>query len=222
MQFEAVGDHLSRYKSPGNMDEAERVESGLHKLSRFIQAANLPYAHQFLDALDLSAADSAALARAVEELYRPTSLDSERALFAFEASHPRADVQAFGDLGNRIVESHSQFLATGAWSHVLQRLHEASPTFHLKGLDEAIIDYLRFADDIGRRAIDADFLSELDPLECTHAQLAATAQWQRLRPLLRAIEVHLGERREAFLAWAGSVEPSRAEFLVPLADLEKG
>src|SRR5205814_10194763 len=70
--------------------------------------------------------------------------------------------------------------------------------------------------------IDADFLSELDPLECTHAQLAATAQWQRLRPLLRAIEVHLGERREAFLAWAGSVEPSRAEFLVPLADLEKG
>ena len=204
------------------MDEAERVESGLHKLSRFIQAANLPYAHQFLDALDLSAADSAALARAVEELYRPTSLDSERALFAFEASHPRADVQAFGDLGNRIVESHSQFLATGAWSHVLQRLHEASPTFHLKGLDEAINDYLRFADDIGRRAIDADFLSELDPLECTHAQLAATAQWQRLRPLLRAIEVHLGERREAFLAWAGSVEPSRAEFLVPLADLEKG
>ncbi len=95
------------------MDEAKRVESGLHKLSRFIQAANLPYAHQFLDALDLSASDSAALARAVAELYRPTSLDSERALFAFEASHPRADVQAFGDLGNRIVESHSQFLATG-------------------------------------------------------------------------------------------------------------
>ena len=120
------------------------------------------------------------------------------------------------------MESHSQFLATGAWSHVLQRLHEASPTFHLKGLDEAIIDYLRFADDIGRRAIDADFLSELDPLECTHAQLAATAQWQHLRPLLRAIETRLGERREAFLAWARSVEPSRAEFLVPLADLEKG
>ena len=110
------------------MDQAERVESGLHKLSRFIQAASLPYAHQFLDALDLSASDSAALARAVEELYRPTSLDSEHALFAFEASHPRADVQAFGDLGNRIVESHSQFLATGAWSHVLKRLHESSPT----------------------------------------------------------------------------------------------
>ena len=123
-------------KSPGNMDQAERVESGLHKLSRFIQAANLPYAHQFLDALDLSAADSAALARAVEELYRPTSLDLERALFAFEASHPGADVQALGDLGNRIVESHQQFLATGAWYHVLKRLHDASPTFHLKGFDE--------------------------------------------------------------------------------------
>ena len=105
---------------------------------------------------------------------------------------------------------------------MLKRLHEASPTFHLKGLDEAITDYLRFADDIGRRAIDADFLSELDPLEGTHAQLAATAQWQRLRPLLRAIEARLGERREAFLAWARSIEASRAEFLVPLADLEKG
>jgi len=204
------------------MDEAERVESGLHKLSRFIQAANLPYAQQFIDTLDLSAADSAELARAVKELYRPTALDSERALFAFKASHPRADVQAFGDLGNRIVESHSQFLATGAWSHVLKRLHEASPTFHLEDLDEPITDYLRFADDIGRHAIDADFLSELDPLEGTHAQLATTAQWQRLRLLLQAIEVGLGEQREAFLAWARSVEPSRAEFLVPLADLEKG
>src|SRR5438552_19027697 len=94
------------------MDEAERVESGLHKLSRFIQAANLPYAHQFLDALDLSASDSAALARAAEEPYRPTSLDSEPALVAFEASHPRAAVQALGDLGTRIVQTHSQFLAS--------------------------------------------------------------------------------------------------------------
>ena len=94
--------------------------------------------------------------------------------------------------------------------------------FTSRASTRAISDYLRFADDIGRRAIDADFLSELDPLECTHAQLAATAQWQHLRPLLRAIETRLGERREAFLAWARSVEPSRAEFLVPLADLEKG
>src|SRR3989442_557624 len=134
MQFEAVGAISVASESPGNMDEAERVESGMHKLSRFIQTANLPYAHQFLDALDLSAADSAALARAVQELYRPMALDSDRALFAFKASHSPADVQAFSDLGNRIVESHSQFLATGAWAHVLKRLDEASPTFHLKGL----------------------------------------------------------------------------------------
>ena len=204
-----------------DVDEANTRESGMHKLDRFIQTSKLPYAQEFLDVIDLSAADRTALARAVEELYRPTALDSERALVVFKTTHSPGEVQAVSDLGNRIVESHSQFLATGAWSHVLKRAHEAPPALGLKGLDVAITDYLRFASDIGRRALDVDFASELDPREGTHAQLAATAQWQRLRRLLQAIEARLGERREAFLAWARSIEPSRAEFLVPLADLER-
>ena len=204
-----------------DVDEANTVESGMHRLCRFIQTSKLPYAQEFLDVIDLSAADRTALARAVDELYRPSALDSERALVVFKTTHSPGEVQAVSDLGNRIVESHSQFLATGAWSHVLKRAHEAPPALGLKGLDVAITDYLRFAGDIGRRALDADFASELDPREGTHAQLAATAQWQRLRRLLQAIEARLGERREAFLAWARSIEPSRAEFLVPVADLER-
>jgi len=203
------------------MDEAARVESGTRRLGRLIQTTKLPYAQEFLDAIDLSAADRTALSRAIDELYRPTALHAEQALFDFEGSHSPAEVQALSDLGKRLVESHSQFLATGAWSHVLKRVDEAPPALRLEGLGDAITDYLRFATDIGRRALDADFASELDPSEGTHAQLAATAQWQRLRPLLRTIEAHLGERREGFLGWARSVEPGRAEFLVPLADLER-
>jgi len=204
-----------------DVDEANTVESGMHRLCRFIQTSKLPYAQEFLDVIELSAADRTALARAVDELYRPTTLDSERALAVFKTTRSPGEVQAFSDLGNRIVESHAQFLATGAWSNVLKRTHEAPAALSLKGLDVAVTDYLRFASDIGRRALDADFASELDPREGTHAQLAATAQWQRLRRLLQAIEARLGERREAFLAWARSIEPSRAEFLVPVADLER-
>lgn len=201
--------------------DSKKLESGLHKLGRFVGAAKLPQAQHFLDTIDLSAADRALLARAIDELYRPTTLDSEGALLAFPVSHSSAEVEALSDLGNRIVESHSQFLAVGAWGHVFKRLGEAPPTLQTEGLEDAIADYLKFAAGIGRRALEADYAAGLDGLEGTHAQLATTATWQRLRRLLRAVEERLGDRREGFLAWARSVEPERAEVLMPLADLER-
>ena len=69
------------------MDEAARGESGTRRLGRFIQTTKLPYAQEFLDVIDLSAADRTALARAVDELYRPSALDSERALVVFKTTH---------------------------------------------------------------------------------------------------------------------------------------
>lgn len=205
----------------GERPDSKRLESGLHKLGRFVGAAKLPQAQQFLDAIDLSAADRALLARAVDELYRPTSLDSERLLLAFPASHSPTEVTALSDLGNRLVESHSQFLAVGAWGRVFTRLADAPAALQPKGLEGAIADYLQFAAGIGRRALEADQAAGLDGLEGTHAQLATTARWQRLRTLLRAVEERLGDRRDAFLAWARSIEPERAEVLMPLADLER-
>lgn len=197
------------------------VESGVDKLGRFLATARLPYAHQFLDDLELSAADRTNLYRAIDEINRPTLRDTQHALTAFVASHSPTEVRALSDLGNRLVESHSQFLAIRAWSHVFKHWKVAPPAFHLESLDAPIADYLRFSADIGLRALEADSAAGLDGLEGTHAQLANTAQWQRLRQILRTIEGHIGDRRDVFLAWARSVEPESADLITPLADLER-
>jgi hypothetical protein len=201
------------------MNEANRL-AGIQKLGRFIASATLPQAQMFLDAIDVSVADRVALVRAIDEFHRATVADTLRALGAFAASHSPVEVQALSDLGNRVSTSHAQVLATSAWSRVFKRLRESPPEFGLGGLEDAIAEYLRFAGQIGGRAIEADFAAG-EATEGTHADLATSAQWQRLRQILRVIEDRLGERLPAFLTWARSIDPNNADQLKSLADLER-
>lgn len=161
-----------------------------------------------------------ALAEFVSEFDRPTSLDIYRAVASFIRSSSPDEIRVLNDLGKRLVPSEAQWLAITAWREAFKRTGQAPGSLGTKRVRQIAEDYVRFSDEITRRALEADEVEALNEAEATHVELADMAQWQRLRRALHAIQNELGDRWQDFLAWSRSVVPQRAQQLLAIAELE--
>ena len=195
---------------------------GLHRLAPLVRSATLPAARLFLDAAALPADRRAALDDAVKKFGDGREGVSAQLLMAFAASNPDDEVDRLSQLGTDLNPSHSQWLALTVWKKILDRRLEAPADLDLGAIDRTLRDYVDFSASIGAHALDEDFAAGLgEPGDGTYTTLAVVAQWQRLKNVLTALENHTGDRIDALLVWARSVEPRRPDLVTSLATLKE-
>jgi hypothetical protein len=206
-------------KGDGEPHDPEQL--GIYRLARLLPTLRLRTAEPFISAMELSPSDRATLLRAVQKFGRPTGLETRRAITSFlNSSHEPGELQALNRLGHRIGISEGQSGAVSAWWAAFKRVASADKRLHDSPIDELVTDYVHFSDEITHQALDADEEAGVDELEATHVLLANIAQWQRLRPVLIAMQAAVGDRWPEFLNWARSVVPQRAQDLLSAHDLD--